>query len=332
MATRLRHTPALRPQGSDPHAPAAIVAGLTKHYPAPGGGTLQAVGGLSFTVRRGEVFALLGPNGAGKTTTLEILEGLTPATSGSAQVLGFDVGRDRTALKQRIGVQLQASSYFEHLTLEELLRLFGSFYDRRREPGDLLDRVGLTAKRGALVRELSGGQAQRFSLVAALVNDPDVVFLDEPTAGLDPQARRSLWDLVGSINEDEGTTVVLTTHYLEEAELLSDRVAIIDHGRLLALDAPQALIAGLAHQHQIRFRLPAPVDTDELAAALGAAVASQRVNGAASYVVAADRPQEAVAALFAWASDASHHLEDVRIDAPTLEDVFLARTGNRLRD
>jgi ABC-2 type transport system ATP-binding protein len=224
------------------HRHAAVEVRDLVHTYRTGNGPLRAVDHLTFAVEHGEIFALLGPNGAGKTTTLEILEGLRDATEGSATVLGLDVRRDRAALKQRIGVQLQASSYFQYLTLREILVLFGSFYGRRTDPDRLLDIVGLTPKRDALVWELSGGQAQRFSIVAALVNDPELVFLDEPTTGLDPQARRNLWDVIRRINAERSTTVILTTHYMEEAEVLSDRVAIVDHGRLVALDTPMGLI------------------------------------------------------------------------------------------
>ena len=209
-------------------SPAVQVRNLVKTYPHPDNGSFNAVDDLSFEVAEGEVFGILGPNGAGKSTTLEIIEGLNTPTHGSTSVLGLDSQTDAAAVKTRIGVQLQASSYFEHLTLEELLRLFGSFYPRSIPPAELLDKVGLLAKRKALVGQLSGGQAQRFSIVAAMVNDPDVVFLDEPTTGLDPQARRNLWELIRSINEHDGKTVVMTTHYMEEAEVLSHRVAIID--------------------------------------------------------------------------------------------------------
>jgi ABC-2 type transport system ATP-binding protein len=209
--------------------------GLVKDYPGK-----RAVDGVDYHVERGEIGGLLGPNGAGKTTTLEILEGLGTPTSGRVQVLGLDPGTQAAQVKQLIGVQLQASSYFEHLTLREILVLFGSFYRTRRDPDELLELVGLADKRKALVGQLSGGQAQRFSIVAALVNDPEVVFLDEPTTGLDPQARRNLWDFISWINREEGKTVVLTTHYMEEAEILCDRVAIIDQGEIrevLALTA-----------------------------------------------------------------------------------------------
>ena len=243
---------------STTQTPAVAVRDLVRTYPSPDGGTFDAVAGLSFEVRQGEVFALLGPNGAGKATTLEILEGLGCPTSGRASVLGLDTVRDRDALQHRIGVQLQASAYFELLTLREILRLFGSFYATRRDPDELLEAVGLTAKRDARIGQLSGGQAQRFSIVAALVNDPEVVFLDEPTTGLDPQSRRNLWELVRTVNA-EGRTVVLTTHYMEEAEVLSDRVAIVDHGRLVALDTPAALIGALDGGRHVRFATPEPV-------------------------------------------------------------------------
>src|SRR5207248_867802 len=185
---------------AEPEA-AVEVRDLVKTFPARGGGTLTAVDHVSFSVQRGEVFGFLGPNGAGKTTTLEIIEGLQQPTSGDVTVLGMDIRRDRDRVKERIGVQLQSGAYFTYLTLEEILDLFGSFYQKRLPPRVLLEKVGLLAKRRSLVRELSGGQAQRFSIVAAMVNDPDVVFLDEPTTGLDPQARRNLWDLVTLINK-----------------------------------------------------------------------------------------------------------------------------------
>jgi ABC-2 type transport system ATP-binding protein len=312
-------------------SPAIRIRELTRTYPHPDGGTLHAVAGVSLEVHRGEVFALLGPNGAGKTTTLEILEGLTAPTSGTAEVLGLDVSRDREAIKRRIGVQLQASSYFEHLTLREILMLFGSFYPIRRDPDELLDLVGLTAKRHALVGELSGGQAQRFSVIAALVNDPQVVFLDEPTTGLDPQARRNLWGLIRTIHAG-GHTIVLTTHYLEEAETLADRVAIMDHGRLIALDTPAGHLAALGDQHRLRFTLPSRTDPDHLAALDGVAEVSVQIDGTAHYELTVTDPQRTVPALFSWANGAGLQLTDVRVATPTLEDVFLARTGHRLRD
>jgi ABC-2 type transport system ATP-binding protein len=219
---------------------AVTVAGLVKEFPQRGGGSVRAVDGISFEVRTGEVFGFLGPNGAGKTTTLEIIEGLQARTAGSVEVLGIDPARDPRALKSRIGIQLQASSYFEYLTLVEILDLFGSFYPRRRDPLELLAKVHLEEKAGAFVKHLSGGQQQRFSIVAALVNEPEIVFLDEATTGLDPRARRDIWALAREIRAT-GTTVVLTTHYMEEAQELCDRVAIIDQGRIVAIDAVPAL-------------------------------------------------------------------------------------------
>jgi ABC-2 type transport system ATP-binding protein len=316
--------------GGTDRGAAVRVQDLVRTYPHPDGGTFDAVAGLSFEVRRGEIFALLGPNGAGKTTTLEIIEGLNQPSAGRAEVLGLDVVGHREAIKHRIGVQLQASSYFELLTLREILVLFGSFYATRRDPEELLAAVGLAEKRNARVGQLSGGQAQRFSIVAALVNDPEVVFLDEPTTGLDPQSRRNLWDLVRRINA-EGRTVVLTTHYMEEAEALADRVAIVDHGRLVALDTPAGLIGSLDGGHRIRFAVPHPVDERGLADLPGVAHVARRANGQLRYELTVTDPSTAVPALFAWAAAAAIDLAEVQVAAPTLEDVFLARTGTRLR-
>ncbi len=219
--------------------PIVQVHDLRKRY-----GTLQAVDGVSFEITEGEVFGILGPNGAGKTTTLEMIEGMRIIDSGTAIVDGVDVARDPRGVKARIGIQLQASSFFDELNLIELLELFGHLYGRRVDASELLADVELTEKARSQVRTLSGGQKQRFSIAAALVNDPRVLFLDEPTTGLDPQARRHLWGLVRQIR-DRGHTVVLTTHYLEEAEELCDRVAIMDGGKIVALDKPLALIDAL---------------------------------------------------------------------------------------
>ena len=217
-------------------APIIDVRDLRKRY-----GSLTAVDGVSFEVAEGEVFGILGPNGAGKTTTLEMIEGMRPIDAGSATIDGVDVGRDPREVKRRIGIQLQASAFFDELTLVELLDLFGHLYDREVDPMALLALIELTEKAKSQVRTLSGGQKQRFSIASALVNQPRVLFLDEPTTGLDPQARRHLWALVRTLR-DRGHTVVLTTHYMEEAEELCDRVAIMDRGRIVALDTPQALV------------------------------------------------------------------------------------------
>ena len=216
----------------------AIIAAhdLRKQY-----GDTVAVDGVSFSVTQGEVFGMLGPNGAGKTTTVEMLEGMREPDSGSAVVAGIDVVKDPMAVKRIIGVQLQSNAFFDRLKLTELLNLFARIYGTKASPTQLLERVDLAEKGGSLFKTLSGGQKQRFSIAAALVNDPVVMFLDEPSTGLDPQARRNMWDLVRGLKAD-GKTVVLTTHYMEEAEELCDRVAVVDQGRIVALDSPDALI------------------------------------------------------------------------------------------
>jgi ABC-2 type transport system ATP-binding protein len=201
----------------------------------------KAVKGVSFSVKKGEVFGILGPNGAGKTTTLEMIEGLRSITSGTVHLDGLNVSTNTYAVKERIGIQLQSSAFFPNLKLVELLKLFNDLYAESSDSMELLREVGLEEKAGALAKELSGGQRQRFSIATTLVNKPVAIFLDEPTTGLDPQARRNLWDLVKQIQK-KGTTVILTTHYMEEAQVLCDRVAIMDEGKIIALDTPDHLI------------------------------------------------------------------------------------------
>ena len=230
------------------------VRNLVKKY-----GDLTAVNSISFHVEQGEIFGLLGENGAGKTTTLEIIEGLRAATEGDATVLGHDIKREVSAIKQRIGVQLQASSYYRFLNLREMLSLFGSFYTRSADPMELLSMVNLTEKAGAFVSQLSGGQRQRFSIAASLINDPEIVFLDEPTTGLDPHARRNLWGLVTGIR-NRGKTVVITTHYLEEAEFLCDRVAIMDRGSIIAMDQTHRLVESIQYPYTVVFTATTAAD------------------------------------------------------------------------
>jgi ABC-2 type transport system ATP-binding protein len=319
-------------------APAVEVHELVKTYRGAEGASFNAVDGVSFEVRPGELFGFLGPNGAGKTTTLEIIEGIREPTSGRAAVLGLDSVRDREELKRRIGVQLQASAYFDYLTLREILELFGSFYPRRREADELLARVALLDKGGAQVRHLSGGQARRFSVVAALVNDPEVVFLDEPTTGLDPAARRTVWELIREINRDEGKTVVLTTHYMEEAELLADRVAVIDHGRIQALDTPERLIARLEGTGGIRFATERPIESGELEALPGVDGATEtrasQVDGVGAFVyeLRATDPESVLPELLEWSGRDGIGLRSLEVLRGTLEDVFLELTGRELRD
>ncbi|MFT6094104.1 MAG: ABC-2 type transport system ATP-binding protein [Pseudohongiellaceae bacterium] len=219
------------------------VKNLYKHYPSPDkkGETFAAVNGISLSIDKGEIFGILGPNGAGKTTTLEMLEGLTDIDSGSAVIDGIDVQSNPYKVKQIIGVQLQANEYFESLSISELLILFGNLYGKKIDPENLLEKVNLVDKAKAKPDSLSGGQKQRFSIACALVNDPKVLFLDEPTTGLDPQAKRNLWDLVLNLNS-AGMTIVLTTHNMDEAESLCQRIAIMDHGVIVAEDTPQNLI------------------------------------------------------------------------------------------
>ncbi len=223
--------------------PIIEITDLAKQYPLPDNKneTFWAVDGVSLSINRGEIFGILGPNGAGKTTTLEMLEGLNDIDRGEARIAGIDVRDDPFKVKQVIGVQLQANEYFDNLSLRELLVLFGRLYDRDVSPMDLLESVQLTDKANAKPESLSGGQKQRFSIACAMVNEPKVLFLDEPTTGLDPQAKRNLWDLVRELN-DSGMTIVLTTHNMEEAESLCGRIAIMDHGKVVAEGTPQDLI------------------------------------------------------------------------------------------
>jgi len=216
------------------------VKDLRKQYP----GGFEAVKGVTFTVKKGEVFGILGPNGAGKTTTLEMIEGLRTITGGTAVLDGINVQDDPYAVKERIGIQLQSSAFFPNLTLIELLKLFNDLYAEASDPMQLLREVGLEEKAKSEVKELSGGQKQRFSIATTLVNKPVAIFLDEPTTGLDPQARRHLWELIQAIKK-KGTTVILTTHYMEEAQILCDRIAIMDEGKIIAHDTPDALIQQL---------------------------------------------------------------------------------------
>lgn len=218
------------------------VKGLVKKY-----GDLTAVNGISFDVYKGEIFGLLGPNGAGKTTTLEIMETLRDKTSGEVLIDGLSVDKDQNLIKKIIGVQLQAAGYYPNLYLNELLELFAGLYNVDKDPAEILKLVDLNEKTGSKFKELSGGQKQRFSICTTIINNPKVIFLDEPTTGLDPQARRNLWELIRTIRE-KGTTVMLTTHYMDEAEILCDRVGIIDHGKILTIDTPDNLIDKLLHE------------------------------------------------------------------------------------
>lgn len=293
------------------------VTGLRKRY-----GDVRAVDGVTFAVEEGEFFGILGPNGAGKTTALEIIEGLREPDEGEVSVLGMSPWPRNPALLPRIGVQLQASSFFERLTAREQLQTFGSLYGIPAGKADtMLELVGLDDKANVQVEKLSGGQAQRLSIACALVHDPEVVFLDEPTAALDPQARRNLWDVLREISR-QGRTVVLTTHYMDEAEVLCDRVAIMDAGRILRLGPPAVLVRGL--DAPSRISIPSGALTVEDAQALPGA--DQAADDGVSLTVTTRDPSAVIAAIAA--RDA---LDGVQIHGATLEDVFLQVTGREYR-
>ena len=301
------------------------VDGLTKRY-----GELTALQPAQFEVRRGEVFGILGPNGAGKTTLVEMLEGLVAPSGGSASVLGLDIGRDLDELKQRIGVQLQASSYHRYLTLLEILELFGSFYRHAVDPMELLERVRLQDRASSRIGQLSGGMAQRFSIVAALVNQPEIVFFDEPTAGLDPDARRDLWELVLDVRA-RGATVVLTTHYMEEAEKLCDRVAFLNAGEIVAMDTPRALVRTLHAPYRVELVTSEALDVSAVAAFEGTRDVSteQRADGHVLRLNAEHAP-DVVRRVEGLASERGTEVLDLTVRAATLEDVFLSLTGQTL--
>jgi ABC-2 type transport system ATP-binding protein len=305
-------------------APTLAVRALHKRY-----GDVVAVDGLDLEVRPGECFGLLGPNGAGKTTTIEICEGLLQPTSGEVEVLGRRWSSDERELRQLLGIQLQETQLAEKLTVRETVRLFRSFYDRGREPEEVIALVQLEEKARARVGSLSGGQKQRLALACALVGDPQLLFLDEPTTGLDPQARRQLWELIGELRAG-GRTIVLTTHYMEEAERLCDRVAIVDHGRAIALGTPRALVQSLGADHVVEFALgDAAFDADRLSRLEGVR-SVRRDNGSWSLTVA--ELHVALPAILAEVERRGATLAELRTHSATLEDVFVSLTGRRLRE
>ncbi len=300
------------------------VHGLVKRY-----GTLTAVAGLDLAMRRGECFGLLGPNGAGKTTTIEILEGLNQPTSGDVRVLGRRWETDEAWLRQRLGISLQETHLQERLTVAETLRLFRSFYQRGRDVDELLGLVSLEDKRDTWYMRLSGGQKQRLAVACALAGNPELLFLDEPTTGLDPQSRRQLWDLVNGLRA-EGRSVLLTTHYMDEAERLCDRVGVVDHGRMIALGTPRELIATLGGEEVVEFAIPSDEGELEPArlSALPGVKAARRVADA--WALTVDEVHVAVPALLDHLQGkpmtrlSTHHA--------TLEDVFVSLTGRQLRE
>jgi ABC-2 type transport system ATP-binding protein len=298
--------------------------GLVKRYK-----DVLAVGGLDLLVERGECFGLLGPNGAGKTTTVEILEGLFPADAGEVGLLGTRWGtRDDDALRARIGVQLQKTVLADRLTVAEIVRLFRSFYPRGRDVDEVVALLGLEQKRDAWFMRLSGGQQQRLALACALVGDPELLFLDEPTTGLDPQARRHIWDVIDAFRA-RGGTVLLTTHLMEEAERLCDRVAIMDQGKCIALGSPAELVAGLGAEQLLSVRLDGDLDDQALAALPGIGAVTRRGD---ERVLSAAAIHEALPGLMALVRERGLTLTALTTHQPTLEDVFLQLTGRGLRD
>jgi len=322
---------------SDSLRPAVSCRGLRKVYDARGlsgrGGraAVVAVDGLDLEIRRGECFGLLGPNGAGKTTTVEILEGILEPSAGDVELLGMTWARDEVRLRERIGVALQETRLPERLSVSEVLDLFRSFYPRSRPVSALLSEVELTEKRTAWVGKLSGGQRQRLAIACALVGEPDILFLDEPTTGLDPQSRRQLWDLALRFRA-AGGTIVLTTHYMEEAARLCDRVAIIDHGRIIKEGSPAELIRGLGAQHVIEFDLEGGAAVAEADLLALPAVTGARLSPDGVCALTVSEPARALPPLIALVSGRGAALGRLETRHATLEDVFVTLTGRHLRD
>jgi ABC-2 type transport system ATP-binding protein len=299
------------------------VENLIKRY-----GDVEAVRGVSFNVEEGEVFGLLGPNGAGKTSTVEIMEGLRTPDSGRVSVCGLDPQKNPQELKHQIGAALQATALPDKLRVIEALRLFASFYRRHRNPEELLKRFGLEEKRNTFYNQLSGGQKQRLALAMALVNDPKVLFFDEPTAGLDPQVRREIYDIIEELRREK-KTIVMTTHYIEEAERLCDRVAIVDHGTVIALGTPRELKERSGDKTRLEVRLARTEPAEILKKLEG--VSDCRILGD-SYILQCQRPPQAIVSLVKYLESQGNELVSLEIATPSLEDVFIELTGRRLRD
>jgi ABC-2 type transport system ATP-binding protein len=304
---------------------ALAIRGLRKAF-----GDVVAVDGIDLEVGRGECFGLLGPNGAGKTTTIEICEGLTPADSGTVELLGLDWRSKAKQLRQRVGIQLQETQFPEKLTVEETIRLFRSFFDHGLTVEQSITMAQLEEKRKSRIGGLSGGQKQRLAMACALVGDPELLFLDEPTTGLDPQARRNLWDLVDHL-KGAGRTIILTTHYMDEAERLCDRVAVMDHGRIIALGTPKELIASIGGEQIVEFAVTPGATVDAAILTLIPGVQSHRVD-AGLHQLSVSELHTSVPPIFASLEEQGAHLTEFRTHSATLEDVFVSLTGRKLRD
>ncbi|MGD2252410.1 MAG: ABC transporter ATP-binding protein [Anaerolineales bacterium] len=298
------------------------VSDLRKTY-----GKVVAVDGVSFSVQEGEIFGMVGPNAAGKTTTIECIEGLRRPDSGQVLLLGEDPAKSHTEIAERIGIQLQESAIPARLRVREALTLFGSFYRHQVDAEDLLQRLGLAEKKRAAYAKLSGGQKQRLFIALALINEPEVVFFDELTTGLDPQARRAMWDLVRDIRQ-QGRTVFLTTHSMEEAERLCDRVAIIDHGKIVALDTPEALVRSLDAEERLILTIPdAPADLP-----LADLPQVERLERSGDRVTVYGKDEGLAGRVVTALEKAGIKFQDLRTEQPSLEDVFLALTGREMRE
>jgi ABC-2 type transport system ATP-binding protein len=304
---------------------AISVAGLTKNY-----GTFEAVRSIQFDVREGETFGLLGPNGAGKTTTVEILEGLRQRTAGDVQVLDFDPDRQKRELKDRIGVCLQATNLPDKITVQEALDLFGAFYTRTVDSGQLLKRLQLWDKRNAGYATLSGGQKQRLALAMALSNDPQMLFLDEPTTGLDPQVRLEIRDLLEELHREK-RTILLTTHYIEEAERLCDRVAIVDAGKIIELGTPREIQQRVLGHTAVEITTDRAMPLDHLPENLRAEKYSIGDDGR-TLSMQSESPAALIVELVRWIGEWNLRLVDIHMKRPTLEDVFIELTGKKLRE
>ncbi len=311
------------PEPGTPADEAIVVKNFTKSY-----GSNRVVDELQFTVQRGEIFALLGPNGAGKTTTIETLEGYRTPDQGRVRVLGLDPIRESQKLKPQIGVMLQQDGLYPGLTAREVLHLFAGYYRQPQNIDSLLERVGLNTANKTRCRRLSGGQKRRLALAVALVGNPILVFLDEPTSGMDPQARLATWEIVRELKQN-GVTVLLTTHLMDEAERLADRIAIIDHGRLVAFDTPSEL-TGAQNSTVVRFIAPAGLDCTQLSALQSAHTAEEIRPG--SYLIETDTAPLLIAELTAWLRDQHITLTELRVGHGSLEDLFLRLTGSEMRE
>ncbi|HPE68739.1 MAG TPA: ABC transporter ATP-binding protein [Thermotogota bacterium] len=296
---------------------------LKKYFP-----TVKAVDGVSFQIPRGTVFTLLGPNGAGKTTTLEIIEGIRHSTSGEIEFFGKKMKKVDRQTKEKIGVLLQSTNFIPHLKVKETLALFASFFKKSLPPEQIIQFVSLEEKRNDLVEKLSGGQKQRVAIACALINDPEMVFLDEPTTGLDPQARRNIWDIIELLRK-QGKTIFLTTHYMEEAQRLSDMVCIMDHGKIIAMDSPMGHIQKLGERNYIEFSMK--VSEEEIQEMDSWDEESVEIEGE-HVVIPTKNLHQTLDKVMSWARKKQIALADISIRQPNLEDVFLTLTGRRLRD